>query len=258
MQIEIFDGSNAPDKGEIGPITTDQMRKIWALRTTSPRDGTAGMRIVAVAGALSHYRGNSGKKKKLEVIAGELGTTGGQIHHYISIIQDLAPELQAELSANRLTFKEARSLADLETWGHQRTVAQLFVDDWLSSMHVEAAIRVARAYPDLGARAVLAQVVRTEPIDDVRLRSMPFIPSESIPILEPSAPAPEPEPEPEPRKRPAGADLTPTQLQEELAYAAGVIRCATARKITYVDGLGVLVSLRQLQGAAGELEAVLS
>ena len=234
MRVEIFAGSSTGHKRH---VTTDSMRRIWALRPGHVGSENRGQRAVAVAWALKTYWDAN---KKTEIgIALELNTTAGQIHHYLSIAKDLAPELRADLAANRLVFKEARSLADLETWDRQREIGQLFTEGLLSSVHVEQAVSIARKYPELRAQDVYAQVIPSE--------SKPPLPE---PVAKPVAPR---------RGRPpSGAELTVDQLQQELVYAAGVMKCTRAGDLSYVEGRGVLLALRQVQTATSELMAALS
>ena len=73
----------------------------------------------------------------------EVGITPGTIHHYESLILDLVPALQSALGEGRLTFKEAREIAD---WSEedQARYGPLFSEGRLSSMHVEQVSRTVR------------------------------------------------------------------------------------------------------------------
>lgn len=95
------------------------------------------------------------------------GITPGAIHHYESLLS-LAPELIEAVDEGRLTFKEGRSLADLRTGSNrasppdharQAEIARPFLDGWLSSCYVEAAVRYAKAMPAATCEKVIDAVI---------------------------------------------------------------------------------------------------
>lgn len=93
------------------------------------------------------------------VLARFTGITAGTVHHYESLVRNLAPELIEAVEAGKLTFKEARSLADLPSHARQIEIAQPFVDGFLSSVYVEAAVRHAKAMPKATCEKVVDAVV---------------------------------------------------------------------------------------------------
>lgn len=95
------------------------------------------------------------------------GITPGAIHAYESLLS-LAPELIEAVEAGRLTFREGRSLADLRTGANRASppdharqveIARPFLDGWLSSTYVEAAVRHARAMPAATCEKVIDLVI---------------------------------------------------------------------------------------------------
>ena len=76
------------------------------------------------------------------------GITAGSLHHYESLLSRLAPELRDLADKYKLTFKEARSIADLKEISRQLEIAKPFLDGRLSSMHVEKLVSLAKKYPE--------------------------------------------------------------------------------------------------------------
>lgn len=70
-------------------------------------------------------------------LARAAGLTPGGVHHYLSLLRDLAPELQTAVAERRLSFKEGRALADIRPVNRQLVAAEPFVAGWLSSVHIE-------------------------------------------------------------------------------------------------------------------------
>lgn len=86
------------------------------------------------------------------------GITPGTVHHFESLLT-LAPELIRAVESGALTFKEARSLADLSPHARQIEIADPFLDGALSSVWVEAVVRIARAKPKATREEVLELVM---------------------------------------------------------------------------------------------------
>lgn len=82
------------------------------------------------------------------------GITPGTVHHYMSMIQTLAPALQPLVASRELTFKVARSIADIEDYGRQIEAAKLFGPDALSSVYVESLVREITTRPDLSISVI--------------------------------------------------------------------------------------------------------
>jgi len=88
-------------------------------------------------------------------LARRMKITPGVIHHYESV-SGLPGSMRDDIEAGRLTFKEARSLADLG-WGRERysradprllEIAALFTSGRLSSMYAEPVVAAAKANPN--------------------------------------------------------------------------------------------------------------
>ena len=60
-------------------------------------------------------------------LARRTGITPGTIHHYESLIRTLDPRLGRRVDAGDLTFKEARSIADIDGHKRQREIAEPFL-----------------------------------------------------------------------------------------------------------------------------------
>lgn len=87
------------------------------------------------------------------------GITAGTIHHYESVVLDLAPDLSASVDRGVLSFKEARAIADLPTHDRQRDIAQPFLSGRLSSVHVEKVVALAKRRPELDVEEVIRQAI---------------------------------------------------------------------------------------------------
>ena len=59
-------------------------------------------------------------------LAKKTGVTPGTIHHYESLIKTLAPSLKKNVMNKELTFKEARSIADIDDHDRQIDLAKYF------------------------------------------------------------------------------------------------------------------------------------
>ena len=108
-------------------------------------------------------------------LARRTSITPGTIHHYESLIRNLDPELGNKVDSGELTFKEARSIADIDDYARQREIAGPFVSGQLSSVYVERIVGRAKNFPTKSINDLLDEVV-----NGVK-------------------PAPEPEPAPLPR-----------------------------------------------------------
>ena len=89
-----------------------------------------------------------------QALARQVGITPGTIHHFESLVT-LPDAVQADITAGRLTFKEARALADVG-FHHGRNfqpderlpeIVALFTSGRLSSAYVEAIVRAAKQNP---------------------------------------------------------------------------------------------------------------
>ncbi len=92
-------------------------------------------------------------------LARRTGITPGTIHHYESLIRTLAPGLGGKVNSGELTFKEARSIADIDDHERQLEIAKPFVDGRLSSVHVERIVGRAKSAPELAIDQIIEEVV---------------------------------------------------------------------------------------------------
>ena len=92
-------------------------------------------------------------------LARRTGITPGTIHHYESLIRTLAPGLGGKVNSGELTFKEARSIADIDDHDRQMEIAKPFVDGVLSSVHVERIVGRAKNAPELSIDQIIEEVV---------------------------------------------------------------------------------------------------
>jgi len=128
------------------PVTIETLISSYRDRVMSP---------LALGHAFLEYRqANKCPQKKLSRLT---GITAGTIHHYESLI-GLVPELKAALNADRLTFKEARALADLPRH-RQREYAAPFISGELSSMHVERFVSIAKGQVGWSVEALTQKVL---------------------------------------------------------------------------------------------------
>ena len=95
-----------------------------------------------------------------QALARRTGITPGTIHHYESLIRALAPDLAVEVEKGRLTFKEARSIADITDHERQREIAEPFLTGRLSSVYVEKIVGYAKRVPGKHVQEVLEDVLR--------------------------------------------------------------------------------------------------
>lgn len=104
-------------------------------------------------------------------LARRTGITPGTIHHYESLIRTLDPDLGKKVNTGELTFKEARSIADILDHKRQREIAAPFLDGRLSSVHVERVVGRAKSAPELTIGQMIEEVlngtrIQTAPKDD--------------------------------------------------------------------------------------------
>ncbi|MGB1748497.1 MAG: ParB/RepB/Spo0J family partition protein [Dehalococcoidia bacterium] len=88
-------------------------------------------------------------------LARRTGITPGTIHHYESLIRTLDPGLGEKVNSGELTFKEARSIADIDDHARQREIAQPFIDGRLSSVHVERIVGRAKTSATLTIEEII-------------------------------------------------------------------------------------------------------
>ena len=93
-------------------------------------------------------------------LARRTGITPGTIHHYESLVRNLAPDLGAKVESGELTFKEGRSIADIDGHQRQREIAGPFVSGRLSSVYVEKVVGRAKKAPDMPVEQLLDEVLK--------------------------------------------------------------------------------------------------
>jgi|ETNmetMinimDraft_35_1059890.scaffolds.fasta_scaffold27703_2 ParB-like chromosome segregation protein Spo0J len=113
-------------------------------------------------------------------LARRTGITPGTIHHYESLIRTLDPGLGERVDSGELTFKEARSIADIEDHIRQREIAQPFIDGRLSSVHVERIVGRAKTSATLSIEDIIEEVVNG--------KRAPEHKPEPAPIIQPAIP----------------------------------------------------------------------
>tara|TARA_B110000438_G_scaffold258091_1_gene266572 strand:- start:5395 stop:6258 length:864 start_codon:yes stop_codon:yes gene_type:complete len=87
------------------------------------------------------------------------GITPGTIHHYESLIKKLNPILLKYLDQGQLTFKEARSIADLDDFEMQSNIAKPFIEGRISSVYVEKIIGNIKRNPKVPINRIIHNVV---------------------------------------------------------------------------------------------------
>jgi len=97
-------------------------------------------------------------------LAKKTGITPGTIHHYESLIKTLAPSLKEHVKEKNLTFKEARSIADIEDHEKQYELAKPFLEGILSSVHVEKIVSLAKKHPKVEVNVIIESVTKGKPI----------------------------------------------------------------------------------------------
>ena len=119
---------------------------------------------IKMAESFIHYR------EKYHVTQQELarrtGITAGTVHHYESLRKTLSPKLQTFVDRGKLTFKEARCIADIDGYQRQEELAQPFIDAKLSSVHVEELVAKAKSDLSIDSAALIAEFVGEEPTSE--------------------------------------------------------------------------------------------
>ena len=87
------------------------------------------------------------------------GITPGTIQHYESLIKKLNPILLKFLDQGQLTFKEARSIADLDDFELQTNIAKPFIEGRISSVYVEKIIGNIKRNPKLSIDQIIKNVI---------------------------------------------------------------------------------------------------
>ncbi|MDA1279957.1 MAG: ParB N-terminal domain-containing protein [Chloroflexi bacterium] len=113
-------------------------------------------------------------------LARRTGITPGTIHHYESLIRTLDPGLGEKVNNGELTFKEARSIADIEDHARQREIAQPFIEGRLSSVHVERIVGRAKTSATLSIEEIIEEVVNG--------KRAPEREPEPAPVIQPARP----------------------------------------------------------------------
>ncbi|OHA64381.1 MAG: hypothetical protein A2842_00645 [Candidatus Wildermuthbacteria bacterium RIFCSPHIGHO2_01_FULL_48_25] len=153
-------------------------------------------------------------------LARRTGITPGTIHHYESLVRSLAADLAEKVEKGQLTFKEARSIADITDHERQREVAEPFVTGRLSSVYVEKVVGYAKKAPGRPIQEVLEEVLRgTKAAAKVKKK-----------------------PESGPR---AGVDLT--MLETSVLETAGVLDALQLQTIPEYRRLKLISTLRILE-----------
>ena len=97
-------------------------------------------------------------------LAKKTGITPGTIHHYESLIKTLAPQLKINVKNKELTFKEARSIADIDNHDRQLQLAKPFLKGELSSVHVEKIVSLAKKHPTTEVKIIIESVTKGKQI----------------------------------------------------------------------------------------------
>ena len=93
-------------------------------------------------------------------LAKKTGITPGTRHHYESLIKTLAPKLKINVKNKELTFKEARSIADIDDYDRQLQLAKPFLKGELSSVHVEKIVSLAKKHPTTEVKVIIESVTK--------------------------------------------------------------------------------------------------
>ena len=84
------------------------------------------------------------------------------------------------MNTGELTFKEARSIADIEDHARQREIAQPFIEGRLSSVHVERIVGRAKTAASLTIEEIIEEVVNGKRAPDRQ--------PEPAPVIQPARP----------------------------------------------------------------------
>tara|TARA_B100000676_G_C18091631_1_gene860470 strand:- start:525 stop:1589 length:1065 start_codon:yes stop_codon:yes gene_type:complete len=129
--------------------------------------------------AFMEYRDNHDVTQ--QELARRTGITPGTIHHYESLIRTLDQGLGEKVDSGELTFKEARSIADIDDHVRQREIAQPFIDGRLSSVHVERIVGRAKTSATLSIEDIIEEVVNGKPAPELEPEPAPVI-QRAIPV----------------------------------------------------------------------------
>lgn len=99
-------------------------------------------------------------------LARRTGITPGTIHHYESLVRNLTPDLGEKVQSGELTFKEGRSIADIDGADRQREIAEPFVSGRLSSVYVEKVVGHAKKNPGMPIEQILEDVLKGTRAED--------------------------------------------------------------------------------------------
>ena len=111
---------------------------------------------------------------KLNEAARNTGISPGSYHHYKSLLHGLAPSLRKSVDNDKLTFKEARAIADISDFTRQEELAEPFIDERLSSVHVENLIVNAKQNPKQSVASIIDDMGLGEPSEPDPPRLVPF------------------------------------------------------------------------------------
>ena len=92
------------------------------------------------------------------------GITPGTIHHYESLIKKLSPKLLGSLDEGKLTFKEARCIADIDDFEKQIEIAKPFISGDISSVYVEKIIGKIKKNPKASLEKIINSVINGKDI----------------------------------------------------------------------------------------------
>ena len=173
--------SAARDAGEalvectVKDVVTDQERWEFSL---SEQYHSALVPPMQLGRAFMEYRDSH--EITQQELARRTGITPGTIHHYESLIRTLDPDLGEKVDSGELTFKEARSIADIEDHVRQREIAKPFIEGRLSSVHVERIVGRAKTSATMSIEDIIDEVVNG--------KRAPEREPEPTPVIQPAMP----------------------------------------------------------------------
>lgn len=104
----------------------------------------------------------------------------GTIHHYESLILSLSPKLARMVQEGKLRFKEARCIADLKPHSRQLEIAKPFLDNKVSSVHVEQVIKIAKREPRMGVDTIVDKVLNGAKASATKTVKAPYTEKRSL------------------------------------------------------------------------------
>ena len=158
IKCNLFENLSEQEKFEFKIQNSYQMPQVNALK---------------LGNLLVNYR--SKFKITQQELARKTGITAGTIHHYESLITTLATDLTEHVNNGNLTFKEARSIADIDDPKRQIEIAQPFIDGKLSSVYVEKIVSMAKSNIDLNIETIIDSVINGKPIEKP-IKEIPLVP----------------------------------------------------------------------------------